>query len=190
MNMEEKKNARFSSGGVFVDIFIGFLIAVCIAGIFYRCFIYDPYASVQEGESHLVYFEIVDAYPGYADYLESGDEVYDAQSGLRLGALAVHEQSEQDNAVSILGQDEQNDSVTVRGVFRSRAGVMEQGSLVLDGYYTLTPGQELEIYTDTVSVTIRVVRITSVFEQPLYQEEQDGVPVTTQEETQQATQSE
>lgn len=184
MNKEEKKSTLFSSGGVFIDIFIGFLIAACIAGIVYRCFIYNPDASAQEGTSYLVYFEIADAYPGYADYLDSSDEVYDAQSGLRLGALAVHEQSRQGNAVSILAQDETDKMVTVNGVFRSRPGVMEQGSLVLDGTFTLTPGQELEIYTDTVSVTVRIVRIISVFDQPVVQPEQTESSTETPTETQ------
>lgn len=187
MNKEEKKSTLFSSGGVFVDIFIGFLIAACIAGIVYRCFIYNPNANLQEGESYLVYFEIEDAYPGYADYLSSSDEVYDSQSGLRIGALAVHEQSQQGNAVSILSQEETDKTVTVNGVFRSRPGVMEQGSLVLDGTYTLTPGQELEIYTDTVSVTVRIVRIISVFDQPIIQQEQTEASTETPTETSEET---
>ena len=183
MNKEEKKSTLFSSGGVFIDIFIGFLIAACIAGIVYRCFIYDSNAGAQEGTSYLVYFEIADAHPGYADYLGSSDEVYDAQSGLRLGALAVHEQSQQGNVVSILAQDETDRTVTVNGVFRSRPGVMEQGSLVLDGTFTLTPGQELEIYTETVSVTVRIGRIISVLDQPIVQPEQTESPTETQPQT-------
>jgi hypothetical protein len=51
MNKTEKNEKLFSSGGVFVDIFIGFLIAACIAGVVYRCFIYDPNARQETGEA-------------------------------------------------------------------------------------------------------------------------------------------
>ena len=105
----------------------------------------------------MVYFDILDAQPGYADYLDSGDTIYDQATGVRLGALAVHTESADDKAVLVLGEQEQ--SLTVKGVFRSRAGEYKEGSLVLDGTYTLTPGQELEIYTDTVAVNVRIMQI-------------------------------
>lgn len=158
MNREEKKQTLFSSGGVFVDIFIGFLIAACIAGIVYRCFIYDPHANDNQGESYMVYFEIEDAQPSFAEYLTSGDPVYDQATGLRLGALAVHQGSTDEKAVLVLQEQEQ--PLSVKGVFRSRAGELKEGSLVLDGTYTLTPGQVLEIYTDTVAVHVRILQIT------------------------------
>lgn len=165
MSKEEKKKTLFSSGGVFVDIFIGFLIAACLAGIAYRCFIYSPDKSGEQGESYMVYFEIEDAHDSYARYLESGDTVYCTESGMRLGAIAVHEESDQN---SVLAEDqvtdEQEESKRVLGVFRSVPGRLQEGSLVLDGAYMLTPGQTLEIYTDTVAVTVRVVRITAVSE--------------------------
>lgn len=158
MNKEEKSKTLFSSGGVFVDIFIGFLIAACIAGVVYRCFIYNPHVNENAGESYMVYFEIENAQPGYADYLEEGDAVYDGASGLHVGALAVYGGSPEGAAVLTSG--EQSDGFTVTGVFRSRAGELEEGSLVLDGTYRLTPGQVLEIYTDTVAVTVRILQIT------------------------------
>ena len=77
MNKTEKRKNLFSSGGIFVDLFIGFLIAACIAGIVYRCFIYDPNAGVPDGKSYMVYFEIENAQESFATYLESGDAVYD-----------------------------------------------------------------------------------------------------------------
>lgn len=165
MSKEEKKKTLFSSGGVFVDIFIGFLIAACLAGIVYRCFIYSPDQGSDQGESYMVYFEIQDAHDSYARYLESGDTVYCTESGMRLGAIAVHEQSDQNSVLAEDGETgEQADGKRVYGVFRSLPGELQDGSLVLDGAYTLTPGQMLEIYTDTVAVTVRVVRITAVSE--------------------------
>jgi len=158
MNKEEKNKTLFSSGGIFVDIFIGFLIAASIAGVVYRCFIYDPHANEKAGESYMVYFEIQNAQPGYADYLEDGDSVYDGASGLRVGALAVYSGSP--DGAAVLTSGEKSDGLTVTGVFRSRAGEMEEGSLVLDGTYRLTPGQVLELYTDTVAVTVRILKIT------------------------------
>ena len=163
-NKEEKKKTLFSSGGVFVDIFIGFLIAACLAGIVYRCFIYNPDTGVDQGESYMVYFEIEDAHESYARYLESGDAVYCAKSGLRLGAIAVHEQSDEN---SVLAEHQRpDDDKRVFGVLRSIPGVLREGTLVLDGSYMLTPGQTLEIYTDTVSVTVRIIRIASMSEIP------------------------
>ncbi len=161
-NREEKKKTLFSSGGVFVDIFIGFLIAACLAGIVYRCFIYNPDTGVAQGESYMVYFEIEDAHESYGRYLNSGDAVYCARSGLRLGAIAVHEQSDEN---SVLAEDHKpDDDKRVFGVLRSIPGVLREGTLVLDGSYMLTPGQTLEVYTDTVSVTVRVIRIASMSE--------------------------
>ncbi len=171
-NKEEKSKTTISSGGVFVDVFIGFLIAACIAGIVYRCFIYDPHVSDEAGQSYMVYFEIEDAKESYAKYLDSGDTVYDAQSGLRIGALAVHKESENGQAVSVLTDQQNPDDLTVLGVLRSRSGVLEQGSLVLDGTYTLTPGQVLEIYTDTVSVRVRILQITEQTDGIVLQESQ------------------
>lgn len=161
-NREEKKKTLFSSGGVFVDIFIGFLIAACLAGIVYRCFIYNPDTGVDQGESYMVYFEIEDAHESYSRYLESGDAVYCAETGLRLGAIAVHEMSDEN---SVLAEDlEPDDDKRVFGVLRSIPGELREGTLVLDGSYMLTPGQTLEIYTDTVSVTVRIIRIVSMTE--------------------------
>ena len=157
VNKEEKKSTVFSSGGVFVDIFIGFLIAACLAGIVYRCFIYSPDVGEVKGESYMVYFEIEEAHESYGRYLESGDAVYCAESGLRLGAIAVHEQSGENSVLAEEG--EQDADVRVYGVLKSIPGQLREGTLVLDGSYMLTPGQVLEIYTDTVSVEVRILRI-------------------------------
>lgn len=161
MNKTENKKKLFSSGGVFVDIFIGFLIAACIAGVVYRCFIYDPEANRDKGESYMVYFEIVDAEPSFADYLISGDKVYDGATNLRIGAIAVHEDHAENSAVAML-QATKDDPLKVTGVFRSVPGELKQGTLSIGGTCTLTPGQVLEIYTDTVSVQVRILHITEV----------------------------
>lgn len=182
MSKEEKSKSPFTSGGVFVDIFIGFLIAACIAGIIYRCFIYNPNAVQDDGKSYMVYFEIENAHESYVDYLENEDTVYDTQTGLKIGALDVHDGSEQGKAVSISAPQTEEQGITVMGVLRSRPGVMAQGSLVLDGTYTLTPGQVLDIYTDTVAVTVRVIRITEEQETPVIEE-----PANTQDGTEQQT---
>ena len=166
MNKTENKKRLFSSGGVFVDIFIGFLIAACIAGVVYRCFIYDPNAHREQGEAYMVYFEIIDAQESYAAYLDSGDAVYDDATGLRIGALALHEDHADDSAVAVLQNAEEVDApLSVKGVFRSVPGEMEQGTLVIDGAYMLTPGQVLEIYTDTVSVNVRILQIAEQTEE-------------------------
>ena len=166
MNKTEKNEKLFSSGGVFVDIFIGFLIAACIAGVVYRCFIYDPNARQETGESYMVYFEIENAYESYVDYLNSGNQVYDGATGLRIGALALHEDHVESSAVSMLKNDDaEQQSISVEGVFRSVPGVLEQGTLVIGGSYMLTPGQVLEIYTDTVSVEVRILQITEAVEE-------------------------
>ncbi len=159
MNKEEKRKPSMSSGGVFVDIFIGLLIAACIAGIVYRCFIYTPFADTTEGESYMVHFEIVDAMPEYADFLKGGAAVYESEEGIRLGTLAVHNGNQLGSAVQVL-ENEQDGSLTVKGVFRSRSGSLEEGSLLLDGTYRLTPGQVVEIYTDTVAIQVRIMHIT------------------------------
>lgn len=166
MNKTEKNQKLFSSGGIFVDIFIGFLIAACLAGIVYRCFIYDPNARTQQGESYMVYFEIENAHESFVQYLESGDVVYDEATALRIGTLALHEEHAENSAVAMIETAQEQTQVgetgamTVRGVFRSVPGVMEQGTLVIDGTYMLTPGQILEIYTDTVAVKVRILQIT------------------------------
>lgn len=166
MNKTEKNEKLFSSGGVFVDIFIGFLIAACIAGVVYRCFIYDPNARQETGESYMVYFEIENAYESYVDYLNSGNQVYDGATGLRIGALALHEDHVESSAVTMLKDDDaEQQSISVEGVFRSVPGVLEQGTLVIGGSYMLTPGQVLEIYTDTVSVEVRILQITEAVEE-------------------------
>ena len=166
MKKAETNKKLFSSGGVFVDLFIGFLIAACVAGIVYRCFIYDPNKNLEAGESYMVYFEITDAHESYASYLEDTDTVYDSATGKRIGALAPHNDHAEGSAVAVLQDEQQEDApLTVTGVFRSVPGLMEQGSLVIDGTYMLTPGQVLEIYTDTVAVYVRIISITEIAEQ-------------------------
>ena len=163
MNKTEKNTKLFSSGGIFVDIFIGFLIAACIAGIVYRCFIYDPNNHLEDGKSYMVYFEVQNAHPSYAAYLESGDTVYDDATGLRIGALAQHADHAEGSAVAVTQTQEDEDApLVVEGVLRSVAGSMEQGTLQIGDSYLLTPGQELEIYTDTVSVWVRILRIVEM----------------------------
>ena len=166
MNKTEKNKKLFSSGGIFVDFFIGFLIAACIAGVVYRCFIYDPSARVQEGETYEVYFEIENARESFADYLNHGDAVYDSATGMQIGVLTLHQEHAENSAVALV-QDAQNENapVVIRGVMSSVTGDMEQGTLVIDGMYSLTPGQVLEIYTDTVSVNIRILQITECSEE-------------------------
>ncbi len=164
MNKAEKRKNLFSSGGVFVDLFIGFLIAACIAGVVYRCFIYDPQVREDTGESYMVYFEIENAYESYADYLNARDAVYDGVTGLLIGELAKHDSHVDGSAVSVLQDNDAADApIQVTGVILSAPGKMEQGTLVIGGSYMLTPGQVLEVYTDTVSVNIRILQIT---EQP------------------------
>lgn len=183
MSKEEKSKTRLTSGGVFVDIFVGFLIAACLAGIIYRCFIYDPHKSDEPGEAHMVYFEILDAQEQYAKYLESGDSVYDAQTGLLIGKLAVHKESAEGSAVSVRNGENDTEELVVKGVFRSNPGTLDQGTLVMDGTYMLTPGQVLEIYTDTVSVSVKITKIIKVTEDPAFEdEEKDGEIVDVQSE--------
>ena len=166
MNKAEKRKNLFSSGGVFVDLFIGFLIAACIAGVIYRCFIYDPHAREDAGESYMVYFEIQDPHESYANYLDSDDAVYDAATGLCIGELTEHDDHVQDSAVSVLQNTEIADApLQITGVMRSVPGKLEQGTLVIDGSYMLTPGQVLEIYTDTVSVNVRILQIIEQVEE-------------------------
>ena len=163
MNKTEKNQKLLSSGGIFVDIFIGFLVAACIAGIIYRCFIYDPNALDQANESYMVYFEIENAYDTYAQHLHSGDAVYDEATGLRIGTLAVHVDHTPDSAVAV-SQQQTDSPLVVTGVMHSVPGEMEQGTLIIDGAYMLTPGQIVEIYTDTVSVSVRVLKIVESVE--------------------------
>jgi hypothetical protein len=166
MNKAEKNKNLFSSGGVFVDIFIGFLIAACIAGVVYRCFIYDPHARDEAGESYMVFFEVENAQQSFASYLQSGDHVYDETTGLRLGALATHAQHSENSAVSVVqnAEDVQN-PLSVMGVFRSVPGQVEQGTLIIGGSYMLTPGQTVNIYTDTVSLQVRILQIVEQSEE-------------------------
>ena len=168
MNKAENNKKLFSSGGVFVDIFIGLLIAACIAGIVYRCFIYNPSAHIKTEGSYTVYFEIVDAQPSYVSYLENGDKVY--VDGLQIGTIsakeAVEEQSEaateadettKQQALSFL-----TDAIALHEQDKATQVKLDQGTLtVSDNNHTvmLTPGMELEIYTDTVSVNVRILQI-------------------------------
>ncbi len=163
MSKTDKNQKLFSSGGIFVDIFIGFLIAACVAGIVYRCFIYDPSARNPSGESYMVYFEIEDAHESYAQYLQSGDILYDQTTGLRIGTLAIHTDHSPDSAVSVL-QYANDAPVTVKGVFCSVPGEIEQGTLVVGGSYMLTPGQIVEIYTEKMEVSVRILQITEAVE--------------------------
>ena len=161
MNKTEKGNKLFSSGGIFVDLFIGFLIAACLAGIVYRCFVYDPSARTQEGTSYMVYFEVENPHESFAEYLERGDAVYDDATGLCIGKLATHDQHAENSIMAIIENQEIADApLVMRGVFRSVSGEVDQGTLTIGGSYTLTPGQVLEIYTDTVSVQVRILQIT------------------------------
>ena len=85
---------------------------------------------------------------------------------MQIGVLTLHQEHAENSAVALV-QDAQNENapVVIRGVMRSVTGEMEQGTLVIDGTYSLTPGQVLEIYTDTVSVNIRILQITECSEE-------------------------
>ena len=188
MNKAENKKKLFSSGGIFVDFFIGVLIAACIAGVVYRCFIYNPNArAAQTYGTYTVYYEIVDAQPGFAAYLEQGDKVY--VDGLLVGIIpASHELTEQgetdaeeqETAEQETAEQEtaeqETESAQYRLSFCSDANDLEKGTLLSYEQGTLiirnneqtmkfTPGQILEIYTDTVCVNVRILQVVAQTEE-------------------------
>ena len=213
MNKAENKKKLFSSGGIFVDFFIGVLIAACIAGVVYRCFIYNPNAhAAQTYGTYTVYYEIVDAQPGFAAYLEQGDKVY--VDGLLVGIIpashelteqgetdaeeqetaeqetaeqetaeqetAEQETAEQETAEQETAEQEtaeqETESAQYRLSFCSDANDLEKGTLLSYEQGTLiirnneqtmkfTPGQILEIYTDTVCVNVRILQVVAQTEE-------------------------
>ena len=198
MNKAENKKKLLSSGGIFVDFFIGVLIAACIAGVVYRCFIYNPNAhAAQTYGTYTVYYEIVDAQPGFAAYLEQGDKVY--VDGLLVGIIpashelteqgetdaeeqetAEQETAEQETAEQETAEQEtaeqETESAQYRLSFCSDANDLEKGTLLSYEQGTLiirnneqtmkfTPGQILEIYTDTVCVNVRILQVVAQTEE-------------------------
>ncbi len=174
MKTEVKNTKRFWRRGNVLDLAILLILLAAICSIGYRYYAANAHANDTDGEPVQVRFTVESVLPGTADALTSGDILYWESTQQVFGALAMHPQAQgicpvSVSAASELLRDANGNYVNVfvpegarvdwEGVLNCQGTFNEQNTFLLDGRYTVTPGQKISVYTEKVSFILTVTEI-------------------------------
>lgn len=164
MNKENKKNgipARNSFNAVDVAILLLFLI--CAIGIYVR---YERETKIASGEGDVYTVNFVCEQVRYTtvDYINVGDEVFFADSSVRLGTVTgtiVSRPSSKEISVDGRNITAYYPSDTIIDINGSIAvnGVMTENGFLIGGNTYIAPNSVLEIAGKRVDMTIRILSV-------------------------------
>ena len=165
---KSKKLPRFGA----LDAFIILIAILLIVGVFFRYKLLDAISAQMNLSSYDVSFSVDNVRYTTPDYINIGDEVYFKDTGVKLGeiakesenmgALTVAPASEifTDSSGNIIEVHYPNETrVSFSGKLVCSARTSETGGILINGSTYIAPGQEIEVATELVSMTIRVTNI-------------------------------
>lgn len=174
--MNERSNAakrkiRFN----WLDAAIILLIVLCAVGIFFRYRLMDTLGMGNELKEHRVSFTLTEVDGSLPDFLAEGNRLYlpsgeeagrllsvtDAQGGvLAVTPAAKYIDDGQGNVV--LAYYPEGTRIDAEGVFECRGSLSDDGIFSIEGRQAVSVGQQLTLYTDTVTLHMTVTAIRPV----------------------------
>jgi len=178
--MKQKKNNSVKSNKLprfgLLDIFIILLVIVTIVCIYFRHDMLAFFTNQRNSEQYTVTFSIQNIRYTTPNYIEIGDTVYFKSDGKVLGTVmsASDEMSNlalnnitpaSKTVINDAGQPIEifypNNEIRVDGKGRLSCfgKTSDKGAVLINGSTYIAPGQELNVYTEEVSVTIQILSI-------------------------------
>ena len=147
-----------------------------MVGVYFRYSILDFFTGAQNLDDYTVSYSIYDIRYTTVNYINIDDKVYFASDGEEFGTLT--NVSENMGAVSYTPASEyftksdgsiievvypNNQSrVNAQGRLNCRGRYSDEGGFLVNGSTHLASGQYIDVYTDYVTVTIRIDEITQM----------------------------
>ena len=166
MKNNEVRRGRFNV----MDAFIILLILVCIATLVYRLNLIDGMGVSNENEEYTLYFKIEDIRNTSIDSLVPGDNVRIVSTDERVGTLAgllehipaLATYTEDGRAIYYPEEVKENKYDETRYYVTGNitvSGRMTDTGFLLNGKTYIAPNSTLEIITEHIQVSIKVVNI-------------------------------
>lgn len=145
-----------------VDTLILLMLLAVIAGLIYRVVI-TVTAESEKGALYEVSFEVMETHRDVLAEVRAFDEVYLVENDMRLGAMGCTIVDESTGTVApalTIEHIPDSDMATATGILVCRSAREENGNLMVEGTGRyLTSGSVLEIRTDRVIMTVRILSI-------------------------------
>ena len=169
VSSERANGPRFNA----LDAVIILLVVLTVVGVYFRYSILDLLRNDANSQQYVVTYSIDNVRYTTPTYIKVEDEVYFASNGKFFGMLLS--ESENQDPLNIMPASEYfvDSNGEVKEVFypNNESRVTAKGRLLCQGYYNsdggfyvdgnmyIAAGQTVDVYTETVSVTIRIVSI-------------------------------
>jgi hypothetical protein len=166
MDKKQTKPSSFRKRWSAVDTLIVLLVLLAVAGVVVRV----VYAAHEENEAagntvYEVYFEVAETHQDTLAELRGFEALYLYDNGMKLGHMGVYEDEatgEYRPALTVTPAEGATGAhrVTAKGCMICTAGSMTDGGLLVEGSGRyLTPGSVLQVRTDRVYMTVRIIEI-------------------------------
>ncbi len=170
----EVKNTRRAFRGNLLDVVIILLLLAAVFSVGYRYYMSTQGVPDDEQRQASVTFRVESALPTLASALAYADPIYSVNSGEQIGTLVRHPSADTSpvlsTAAALLVEDGDGsyvrvehpsaERVDIEGVMSCRGTVTDRGVFLLEGVTELSPGQMLNVYTETTAFTLLIVDIT------------------------------
>ncbi len=157
-----------------LDAVIILLILVSVVGIYLSYNITDTLKNRKDLKEYVVEFSIQDIRNSTQDYINIGDVVYYSEDGEVLGTLLGYiddatkpltygaaedyfvDQAGNTQLVTYPLTDQPSDRIDATGRFSCKGIYTEDGGFLVNGSRYLAPGQEIQVRTELVTLTITI----------------------------------
>ena len=171
---EQKKIPSRSVRFTWIDGVIIFLIVICILGVIFRYPIMDKLGLGENYEQYKVSFSITAMDAESTKYLKVGDELYFAD-GTHAGTLSLPSVTissaldcrpasvyiDNGSGELVWAQYPAGTLVDATGVFECAGAYDSDMNFSIDGKKNIAVGQNITVYTDTVTLYITITEIIS-----------------------------
>ena len=156
-----------------IDAMIIILVIVAIVGVYFRYTIVDFLTGDRNVDEYVVSFSIEDIRYTTPNYINVGDNVYFASSGELLGILTSESENNKEPLNITLASEKFTDSdgnivevfypeetrVNAKGRILCKGNYSSSGGFSVDGNEYIAAGQSVEVYTEKVTVTLKITSI-------------------------------
>lgn len=164
-----KNRPRFNA----VDAMIIILVIAAIVGVYFRYTIIDFLTRDRNIESYVVSYSIEDIRYTTPNYISVGDKVYFESDGELMGELISESEKNKEPLNITLASKNFTDSkgnivevfypeetrVNAKGRMLCLGSYSETGGFSLEGNRYIAAGQYVDVYTDNVTVTLKITAI-------------------------------
>lgn len=167
-----KKKVKFK----ILDAVVILLVLVAVVGVYFRYNLMDSFLSRRGIQDYTVSFEVKDIRYTTPNYLNVGDQIYDAATGEPVGVLieesgdmsnialrvtpASRFFTKSDGTITQVFYPNDESRVDANGRMTCRGSYSADGGFLLNGSTYMAAGQSISVRTELVSFVLTVTQIT------------------------------